>query len=245
MAARRDDRGSGPTLVWERPEPPGRPAPSPLSRDRIVRAATRLADAGGLDAVSLRKVAAALDAGPMRLYGYVSNKDELLDLMVDAVYGEITSPEPARGNWRATLRSIVHRTRQAALRHEWFVDLLGGRQHIGPHALAYLEATMSALDGAPGFDDIDVVMQAVGTVHAYVIGALRGEITERRAERASGMDERRWQAASGPYIGRMLTTGRYPTLARIVRDATHPSADFTFDAGLDYVLDGMAARLTH
>ena len=224
-------------LVWERPEPPSRPAPSPLSRERIVRAAIEIADAHGLGSVSLRKVAAALDAGPMRLYGYLSTKEELLDLMVDAAYGEITPPEPTGADWRATLRSIAHLTRQAVRRHEWFADLLGGRPHLGPNALA-------ALDGAPGFDDIDSVMQAVGTVHAYVVGAVRGEITELRAERSTGMDERQWQIASGPYLGRMLATGRFPTLAKVVEHAAHADADTAFDTGLDYVLDGIATRLT-
>ncbi|MET8876823.1 TetR family transcriptional regulator, partial [Nocardia sp. NPDC004604] len=103
-------------LVWERPEPPDRPVPAPLSRERIVRAAIRLADVDGLPAVSLRKVAAALDVGPMRLYGYIATKEELLDLMVDAVYAEI---RPAGKGWRAVLRSLAETTRQAAHQHEW------------------------------------------------------------------------------------------------------------------------------
>lgn len=243
MAARRNTTEDEPALIWERPEPPNRPAPSPLSRDRIVRAAIDLADTGGLGEVSLRKVAATLDAGPMRLYGYVATKDELLDLMVDAVYAEITPPEPTGNDWRATLRSLARRTRQAAHQHEWFVDLLGGRPHIGPNALAHLEAAMSTLDATPGFNGIDTVMQAAGTVHAYTLGALRAETTERRAERASGMTERQWQTASGPYLTRMLATGRYPTLAKVIRDATHPDTDTIFDIGLDCVLDGIATRL--
>ncbi|MGA8117697.1 MAG: TetR/AcrR family transcriptional regulator C-terminal domain-containing protein [Actinocatenispora sp.] len=208
-----------------------------------MQAAIDLADTGGLGEVSLRKVAAALDAGPMRLYGYVATKDELLDLMVDAVYAEMTPREPTDRDWRATLRSRARRTRQAVHRHEWFVDLLGGRPHIGPHALAHLEATMSSLDAAADFDDIDTVMRAAATVHAYTLGALRAEITERRAERASGMTERQWQIASGPYITRMLATGRYPTLGKVIHDATHPDADTAFDTGLDCVLDGVATRL--
>jgi AcrR family transcriptional regulator len=242
MAPRRDT--SEPTLVWERPEPPSRPTPSPLSRDRIVQVAIELADADGLGSVSLRKVAAALDAGPMRLYGYLSTKDELLDLMVDAVYGEICPPEQPGDDWRQTLRALATRTRQAAHRHEWFVDLLGGRPHLGPNALAYLETSLAALEGTPGFENIDTVTQAHGTVTAYVIGAVRSEITELRAERTSGMNEQQWNTASGPYIARMLATGHYPTLAKVVMDATHPSTDTTFQAGLDYVLDGIATRLT-
>src|SRR3954464_16058522 len=130
-----DDRP--PLLVWERPEPARRPAPSPLSRDAIVRAAIGLADADGLTAVSLRKVGAALDAGPMRLYGYVSTKQELLDLMVDAVYGEISPPEPG-GDWRPALRTLAEQLRAAALRHEWFVELLGGAPPPGPNGPADL-----------------------------------------------------------------------------------------------------------
>ncbi|MEV8633619.1 TetR/AcrR family transcriptional regulator C-terminal domain-containing protein [Streptosporangium sp. NPDC051023] len=243
MAVRRDAGDGEPTLVWERPEPPSRPAPSPLSREWIVRAAIELADADGLEAVSLRKVAAALDAGPMRLYGYLSTKAELLDLMVDAVYGEIVPLEPVAEEWRAALRFLAHRVRRAALRHEWFADLLGGRPHLGPNALAFLEASLAALDGAPGFDDIDAVLRATGTVDAYVIGAIRGEITELRAERSSGMSGLQWQIASGPYLSRMLATGRYPTLAKFVRDGTHPDADTAFDIGLGHVLDGIAVRL--
>jgi AcrR family transcriptional regulator len=232
-----------PTLVWERPEPPSRPAPSPLSRDGIVRAAIELADADGLGAVSLRKVAAALEAGPMRLYGYLSTKEELLDLMLDAAYGEIMRAEPGGADWRAALHSIAAATRAVARRHEWFVDLVGGRPHLGPNALAYLEAALSTLDGEPGFGDIDAVMQAVGTVLAYVVGAIRGEITERRAERATGMTEQQWQNASGPYLARMLATGRFPTLARVTHEATHPDPEIGFTVGLDYVLDGIATRL--
>ncbi|MGW4800665.1 TetR/AcrR family transcriptional regulator, partial [Nonomuraea sp. NPDC004297] len=128
--------------VWDRPEPPTRPLP--LDRERIVAAAIALADEGGLDEVSLRKVAARLDVGPMRLYGYISTKEELFDLMVDEVYAEILPEEPP-GGWREALRLNAHRTRRAVLRHEWLADLLGGRPALGPNALAVTEATLSAL----------------------------------------------------------------------------------------------------
>src|SRR4051812_5474668 len=104
-------RPTEPALVWERAEPAVRAAPSPLSRDTIVRAAIAMADADGLEAVSLRKVGAALDAGPMRLYGYVDTKEELLELMVDAVYGETAFEAPRDGDWRDALRSSAHYTK--------------------------------------------------------------------------------------------------------------------------------------
>src|SRR3954447_6031346 len=129
-------------LVWERPEPPNRPTPAPLSRDRIVRVAIGLADADGLDAVSLRKVATALDVGPMRLYGYIASKEELLDLMVNAVHAEI---RPSGDGWREMLRSHAEATRHAAHEHEWLADLLGGRPQLGPQALAAGETVLAAL----------------------------------------------------------------------------------------------------
>lgn len=224
-------------LVWERPEPPNRPVLAPLSRERIVRAAIRLADADGLDGVSLRKIATALDVGPMRLYGYIENKEELLDLMVDTVHAEI---RPSGDGRREVLRSLAEAIRHAAHEHEWLADLLGGRPRLGPHALATSESVMAAL----GDIDLDAVMPVVASVNAYVTGAVRREIAERRAERATGLDEKRWQAAHGPYLERAFAEGRYPALATVVRDAAHLDADQTFRIGLEYLLDGIEARIS-
>ncbi|GGL18787.1 TetR family transcriptional regulator [Sphaerisporangium melleum] len=224
--------------VWDRPEPRFRAAP--LGRERIIAAAIALADDGGLEAVSLRKVAARLDARPMRLYGYISTKEELFDLMVDEVHAEIL-PEERPGDWREVLRVRAHRTRQAALRHEWLADLLGGRPALGPNALAVAEATLAALDGLA---DIDTVMRAVETVSAYTTGAIRREVADLRAERATGLSKREWQRAFGPHVSRMLATGRFPALAKAVHDGTEPDAATSFATGLDWVLDAVATRLT-
>lgn len=224
-------------LVWERPEPPNRPVPVPLSRERIVRAAIQLADADGLGAVSLRKIAAALDVRPMRLYSYIASKEELLDLMVDAAYAEI---HPVGDGWREVLRSHAEATRRAAHEHEWLADLLGGRPQLGPNALANGEILVAAL----GDVDVNAAMPVVGALNAYVIGAVRRENAERRAERATGMDEKRWQAELGPYLVRTFATGRFPALATVVRDAAHLDADQTFRLGLDFLLDGIEAGLS-
>lgn len=223
-------------LVWERPEPPSRPALAPLSRERIVLAAIRLADADGLEAVSLRKVAAALDVGPMRLYGYIDTKDELLDLMVDAVHAEI---RPAGGGPREALRSLAESTRKTVHQHEWLADLIGGRPRLGPNAMARGEAVLAALGGV----DVDLAMPVVEAVDAYVTGAVRREIAERRAERATGMDKQQWQVSYGPYLKRTLATGRFPALATVVHDAAHLDADETFRTGLEFLLDGIEVRL--
>ncbi|WP_393062145.1 TetR/AcrR family transcriptional regulator [Streptomyces sp. LN549] len=223
--------------VWDRPEPPNRPVP--LDRERIVAAAMALADEGGLAAVSLRKVAARLDAGPMRLYGYISTKEELFDLMVDEVYAEVL-PEEQPGDWREALRVLAHRTRRAALRHEWLADLLGGRPALGPNGIAVAEATLAALDGLAG---VDTAMRAVETVSAYFTGAIRREIANVRAERATGLSTRDWQRASGPRMTKVLATGRFPALSKAVYDGTHVDAEESFATGLDWVLDAVAAKL--
>ncbi|MEW2145700.1 TetR/AcrR family transcriptional regulator C-terminal domain-containing protein [Micromonospora vinacea] len=224
--------------VWDRPEPPNPPVP--LDREQIIAASIALADEGGLEAVSVRKVAARLNAGPMRLYGFIATKDELFDLMADEVYAEIL-PEEQAGDWREALRILAHRTRQAALRHEWLADLLGGRPTLGPNGFAVTEAKLAALDGLA---DIDTVLRAVETVSAYCTGAIRREIANLRAERATGLSKRDWQRASGPRLTKMLATGRYPALARAVHDGAEVDAEASFATGLDWVLDAVAAKLT-
>jgi len=228
-------------LVWDRPEPPERPALSPLSRDRVVAAAVALADAEGLEAVSFRKVAGALDAGPMRLYRYVDTKEELLELMVDAVRAEL--PAPAGRTWREVLRSAARDVRDAALAHEWYADLLGGRPHLGPASLAHVDALLAAIRADPRVPDVDTAMRMSEALGVFLNGAVRMEIAERRIERATGQNETQWQAASGPYLKRMLATGRYEALAEAVRDAKHRDAAEVFELSLGYLLDGIEANL--
>ena len=231
------------TLVWERSEPARRPAPGPLSRERIVRAAIAIADKEGLAEVSLRKVAAKLNAGPMRLYTYTATKEGLLELMVDSIYGEIASKGPVRGDFRKTLRSIAERTRQAAKKHPWFVDLLGRRPPLGPHALDHYEASLAALSEVRGFENVDDALQAYGTLNAYVVGAIKVEAASLHAERETGLSESDWQAASWPYLERVIATGRFPMIAKVVSEATHPSSELTFERGLECVIEGIALRL--
>ena len=222
--------------VWDRPEPPTRPAP--LDRERIVAAAVALADGGGLEAVSFRKVAARLDAGPMRLYGYISTKEELFDLMVDEVYAEIL-PEEQPGDWREVLRILAHRTRQATRRHEWLAELLGGRPTLGPNALAVTEAKLAALDGLA---DLDTVMRAVETVSAYSTGD-QARDREPAGRARHGPVQARLAARLRSARGGMLATGRFPALAKAVRDGTETDAEVSFATGLDWVLDAVAAKL--
>jgi AcrR family transcriptional regulator len=238
-----------PGLIWERPEPDERRASTPLTRAQVVAAAVRLGDAEGLAAVSIRNVAAALGVRPMRLYSHVSGKGDLLELMIDAVYAEIghhagigaaaRAVPAADESWRSQVRTLAHATRDTVRRHPWAIDLLGGRPHLGPHALDVGEATAAAVARAPGRDDPQALRVAVGALNSYLLGALRREIGELRAGESSGLDTAQWQAALGPYLSRQLATGRLPTIEMLVR-APDPDAGAAFETELALVLDALA-----
>lgn len=226
--------------IWERPERQPRPVPVPLSREVVVQAAIALADAEGLSSVTLRKVAGALGAGPMRLYGYIATKEELFALMVDAIYAEMLEGEDATGAWRARIARLAGHLRSAALRHPWFAALLGGRPQQGPNALAFTEAMLSAVAEAPGIDDIDTVFLATKVIGAYVVGAVCDEAADAAATRESGQTKAQWQDANWPYIQRVIATGRFPMLSKVAHQMTHPAPGTLFGRGLDRVLDGIA-----
>lgn len=238
-----------PGLIWERPEPDERRASTPLTRTQVVASAVRLGDASGLAAVSIRNVAAALGVRPMRLYSHVSGKGDLLELMIDAVYAEIGrqagigesswAVAASDGAWRSQVRTLAHATRDTVRRHRWAIDLLGGRPHLGPHALDVGEATAAALARAPGRNDPRALRVAVGALNSYLLGALRREIGELRAGESSGLDTAHWQAALGPYLSRQLATGRLPTIEMLVR-APDPNVGAAFEAELAFVLDSLA-----
>ena len=231
------------TSIWDRVEPISRLAPGPMSRNRIVRAAVRLADEGGFEAVSLRSVAAKLGSGPMRLYAYLATKEELLDLMTDEVYRELLLEGDLPGGWRRAMKTHAERMRNICRKHPWFVRLLGNRPHMGPNGLRHLESVLASLYRSTEFLSIDEVLQALRTLNAYLLGAIHAEAYDVVFERESGLTKSEWQIAMAPHLERMIGTGRFPTLAKLLVEATHPSRDDQFRAGLECVLDGIAKRI--
>ncbi|WP_405705537.1 TetR/AcrR family transcriptional regulator C-terminal domain-containing protein [Streptomyces sp. NBC_00069] len=109
--------------------------------------------------------------------------------------------------------------------------------------MADLEAILSALRHAPGIgdDDPNALMRALQAVNGYVLGAVRHEVVERRAERESGQTERQWQAASGPCLRRLFATGLYPAVAHLVTGGNDHDPAAMFAAGLNITLTGLAA----
>lgn len=223
-------------LVWVRPEPAGRATPAPLSRAAIVAAAVAVADAEGLAAVSLRRVAAELKAGPMRIYRHVDAKDELLDLMVDAAYGEIDPGPPPAGDWRAGLRAVALGLQAVALRHRWLVGLLGAHPPYGPNGLRLIEHALAAFDGL-GLDAATVT-RAVSAVTAYVVGFVQLEFLPVAPARPATDPQ-----AVARYLGQLAATGGYPNLIRVFTELGQPDLTESFAGGLDLVLDGIAARI--
>ncbi len=227
--------------IWTRPmRQPQSQRPS-LAREQIVRAAIELADAEGLQALSMRRLATKLGAGAMSLYWHIPNKEDLLDLMLDAAFGEVELPEQPSGDWRADLRLFARHMLRVLRRHTWLSSLISSRPLPGPNSLRYVEVFLSALDGL-GLD-ANTMGGIHSTVHAYVDGFAQHEAAEEEIRRRTGMTEAEWHTALAPYFQKILSSGQYPTLARLIAENEDIDADASFEFGLECVLDGIAARI--
>jgi AcrR family transcriptional regulator len=228
-------------VIWGRPERAARgPAPS-LSRAEITTAAVKLADAQGIEALSMRALAVELGVGAASLYRYVARKDELIDLMVDAVMGNDLQFE-IRGNWREDLRSYAQGLRAMMLRHPWMAVPSAGLRSLGPNTARRYEQVLSAINGL-GLR-IDEMLVMGETLDAYVRGRALEELSEQEAVRRSGLDQEQWMQTQLTYITSLLESGRYPLLTRVFDAPVDPDRlKHGFDLGLERVLDGFAQML--
>jgi AcrR family transcriptional regulator len=231
-------------VIWNRPERAARgPAPS-LSRQQIARAAVTLADTSGIEAVSMRTLAGELGVGATSLYRYVDRRDELIELMVDAVMGNDLHFE-IRGDWRHDLRSFAHGLRTMILHHPWMAVPSAGLRNFGPNTAGQYEQVLGLVDGL-GLE-IDEMLLMVETIDAYVRGRALEELSEQEAVRRSGLGQDQWMQTQIPYIESLIDSGRYPILTRVVFDARAPHdpdrLEHGFDLGLERVLDGLARML--
>jgi AcrR family transcriptional regulator len=234
-----------PPVIWMLPDQPARGPKPAHSREQIAAAAIAIADAEGLDAVTMRRVAADVGCGTMTLYRYVPTKDHLLDLMVDATAAELIPAEPGTGDWRADLRAAAYRERGRLLRHPWLASLQAGRPSFGPNSLRLVEYGLGLIDHL-GLD-IDAMLVTFDTLVSFVRGSVIAELAGQEARRRSGLDVRQWQASVAPYVRMLIDSGQYPMFTRIVEDAKLPhldnGADEQFRRALEHVLDGLAANL--
>jgi len=228
--------------VWTRAE---RGARKPrFTRDDIAAAAIRIADDEGFDAVSMRRLAAELDAGTMTLYHYVRTKDELLTLVVDAFLAEVVVPadQALPSDWREAITLIARRTRDALRRHPWILDITDDPS-IGPNAMRHFDQSWQAL--LPLQAELEDKLDLISLVDEYVFGYCLHERNNLRDD--PGDDEMM------DYIGALLIDDEYPALAAMVdemglqevwsRMDAHARGAGRFDRNLARLLNGFEASL--
>jgi AcrR family transcriptional regulator len=239
-------------LLWRLPgDGPGqghRRGPRPaLNIDAVVASAAELADAEGLDAVTMRRVAAALGVAPMTLYTYVPGKAELLDLMLDAAYAQLPLTDTAGQPWRRRLTAVAAENRAMFEAHPWAAEVSTVRPPLGPGQLAKYEHELAALDGL-GLDD--VTMDAALTYLLGFVQAWARASADARSLRPAGAtgDDEQWWAATAPVLERVFDPARYPLSARVgsAAGAAHGAAygpEHAYQFGLARVLDGLGALI--
>lgn len=234
-------------LLWGRPD--GAPTRGPKQRSsvaEVVRAAVEIADAEGLEALTMRAVAKRLGLTPMATYTYVPGKAELLDLMLDAVYRDMDRADLTGMPWRRRVSVIAEENRDLLSRHPWVAYVPTTRPPLGPGLAAKYEHELAAFDGL-GLDDV-TMDAAVTHVLGFVTAVARIAIDTARAAHASGMSDHEWWERTGPVLARVFDPERYPLAARVGAAAgnAHDSAynaDHAWEFGLARVLDGLAVLI--
>ena len=209
--------------------PPGR---SPLSRDRVLRAAIAVADAGGLGALTIRSLAGELGVKPMSVYYHVANKEEILDGIVDVVFGEIELPAIG-GEWRAEMRRRAASARAVLRRHPWAIGLMESRRTPGPATLRHHDTIIGTLRAA-GFP-VAATAHAYALLDSYVYGfALQEAALPLGPEELTDVTEtimQQFSPADYPHLAEMATE-------HIMRPGYDHADEFEF--GLTTILDALA-----
>ncbi len=228
--------------VWTREK---RQAKTPtLGREQIVREAISLLDAEGVEALSMRRLATRLNSGATSIYWHVANKDELLDLVLDEIYGELKVPVDEEGlRWRDVVQRFAYSMRDTLARHVWAVPLVGARPAIGPNALRAMSRLTGTLRDA-GFTGYNVDY-AASSVMSYVMGWAISEAAWQRMVAQSGGDPRAVVAQMRPLVEQAAVD--YPDLLErydcLQNDDPMVVRALGFDFGLVSLVDGLTVRL--
>ena len=202
-----------------------------LSREHVLDAAIKLADAGGLGSLSMRKLGHELGVEAMAIYYHFANKERILDGIVDLVFGEIELPV-ANADWKTAMRRRAISVRDAMARHRWAIGMMESRVNPGPANLRHHEAVIGSLL-AGGFD---MTMAA----HAYALldGFIYGFALTHMNLPFGTADE---AAAVAESMVQPFEPGAYPNLVAMIEHAMQPSYDYgsEFGYGLDLILDGL------
>jgi len=232
-------RGRGPFCGQQRR--PRRDRHAQLSRDEIVRAAIDIADAEGADAISMRRIAQHLHAGAMSLYWHVSSKEELINLVLDEIFGEITLPSKPTGDWRADLRLVCTESRRVLLQHPWAQSLFSLQQGDSPNSLRNIEFALAAMDGLAL--DTQTKFGIYLSLHVFVEGFVLHEVVFAEMLREQDLTAADWRKAMEPIQRQITEIGEYQHLAQALENFPTFDSSKHFEFGLDSLLDGIAARI--
>ena len=204
---------------------------APLNRERVLRAAIGVADRGGIESLTMRRLGQELQVKAMSLYNHVANKDDILDGIVDLVFSEIDLPSD-RADWKSAVRRRAISVRQALLRHPWAISRMQSRTKPGPAALRHHNWVLGSLRDA-GFT-IEMAAHAFSVMDGYIYGfALQqANLPIQTPEQVAELGEN---------ILRYLPVAEYPHLAEMIEHAMKPGYDYAdeFEFGLDLILDGL------
>ena len=210
---------------------------APLSRERVLRAAVKLADRDGIESLSMRKLGQELGVEAMSLYNHVSNKEEILDGLVDAVFAEIELPTPGV-DWAEAMRRRAVSAREALKRHPWAVGLLESRVQPGPANLRHHDAVLGSLRTA-GFS-IEMSAHAYSVLDSYIYGFTLNELalplaTRQDVTEVAGNIVRESPAGEYPYLTEMA-------IEHVMKQKYDYGDEFEF--GLELILEGLKKAST-
>ena len=242
-AAQPPGTGAVPPLsIWDIPERGGRGPKARHSRAAIAAAAVALADAEGLDAVTMRRVAAALGMGTMSLYNYVPAKEHLVQLMIDHVGGEYRYPPGRPADAREAIIDLARQGRDITERHPWLPRLMYAPPTFGPSALRYIDYFLRLLRGT-GLDTT-AKMELLAMVNGFAIsyGGVQGALAEQRAR--TGVTAEQQAGAQVTALVMAAASGRYPDLAAALAGPAPAArdADEVFCSAVGRLVDGILGR---
>lgn len=231
--------------VWVRP-PRARSGQPALSREQIVRAAIELLDAEGPAGLSMRRLGTRLGSGATSLYWHVAHKDELLELVVDEVMGEVYVPEPGDTSWRTGLSVCANGMRAMLLRHPWMLGLLGNHPTLGPNAMRLGERTVALLTHA-GFSGMEMA-HASSLLNGFAIGSATTQSAAMAAIKRSGVPYGEMTEQIEPYLDGLATEhphwDKWRRENQILKADPQQMWDDGFTFGLERLLDGLESWLT-
>jgi AcrR family transcriptional regulator len=226
-------------LLWRLEVKPSRGPKPGLTLDQIVAAAIEVADAEGLRALSMRRVADHLGVGTMSLYRYVPAKAELLDLMLDAVDAGLGRPDGSVEGWRAKLEFFARESWAGYHRHPWVLHIVGmdARPPLGPNILASFEAMLEAVAGI-GLKGSEMVA-VIKLVQGYVQSVARSAVEAVQVVKETGVSEGQWWSERTTFWEDIFDVESFPTITAIWETGGFQEPEDDFEFGLQRVLDGI------